>query len=160
MKRVTAIFLIPIILLFGSSCASDARFGIFELERRIKEENEIYAFDTEGMFRREGVYHIFYRTEKGTLLLKVKEDDKQRVCFLSLTTADTDEETATYFSALACILSDVFLPQDVRSDARSLLRLDDPRSFFRDETLTGEFGRYKAVFFKSVQGASILLSCS
>ena len=139
------------------SCARAQRFGVFELEKRLCEADKTYAFDTEGMFRKEGVYHIFYRTENGTLLLKARENEKQRLTDLSLTTIQTDADTAKAFSALACALADVFLPEEDRADAKAALLLADPDSFFRDETLTAEYGRYSAVFFKSVKGVSLML---
>ncbi|MBQ6117591.1 MAG: hypothetical protein IJK98_00010 [Clostridia bacterium] len=139
------------------SCARAQRFGVWELEKRLCETDKKYAFDTEGMFRKEGVYHVFYRTEKGTLLLKAREDENQRLTDLSLTVQQTDPETAAAFSALACTLTDVFLPAEDRADAKASLRLSDPDSFFRDETLTAEYGRYRAVFFKTAQGASLML---
>ena len=139
------------------SCARAQRFGVWELEKRLCEADGKYAFDTEGMFRKEGIYHVFYRTENGTLLLKAKEDGKQRLTGLSLTVRQTDPATAAAFSALACTLSDVFLPEENRADAKAALRLADPGSFFTDETLTAEYGRYQAVFFKTTQGASLML---
>ncbi len=144
-------------LLLLCACARAKRFGVYEMERRLCEVDKSYAFDTEGMFRKEGVYHIFYRTDNGTLLLKAREDEKQRVTDLSLTVMQTDAEAAARFSALACALTDVFLPEEARADAKVSLQLCDPDSFFRDETLTAEYGRYQAVFFKTVKGVSLML---
>ena len=152
--RCAALFLALTLL---CSCARAQRFGVLELEKRLCETDKRYAFDTEGMFRKEGVYHVFYRTENGTLLLKARENEKQRLTDLSLTVQQTDPETAAVFSALACALADAFLPEEARADARTALRLADPGSFFRDETLTAEYGRYRAVFFKTAQGASLML---
>ena len=157
MKKITVILFVLALLAVGCSCARENRFGVFELERRLCEINKTYAFDAEGMFRKEGVYHIFYPAGKGTLLLKVREDNRRRIEYLSLTAADADEDTSNGFSALACALTDVILPEDARADARFLLRLEDPATFFVDETLTAEYGRHKVVFFKSTKGISLML---
>ena len=155
MKRIAALAcLLDLVLLF-SSCSRETRYGVFELERRLKEVSSEYAFDSEDMFRKEGVYHIYYCTEKGTMLLKAGEDERRRLQFLSLTT--TDVEAADLFSAFSCTLIDMFIPEDARADVRAALLLEDPGSFFVDETLTAEYGRYKAVFFKSVKGVSLML---
>ena len=139
------------------ACARAQRFGVWELEKRLCEADKKYAFDTESVFRKEGVYHIFYRTENGTLLLKAKEDEKRRLTDLSLTLASTDPDAAAAFSALACTLADVFLPEENRADAKASLKLADPAAFFTDETLTADYGRYQAVFFKTQKGASLML---
>ena len=139
------------------ACARAQRFGVWELEKRLCEADKAYAFNTEDMFRKDGVYHIFYRTENGTLLLKAREDDKQRLTDISLTTIQTDEASAQAFSGLACALAGVFLPEEYRADARAALRLEEPAAFFTDETLTAVCGRYEAVFFKSVKGSSLML---
>ena len=157
MKTVRLILAPLLALALLCSCARTQRFGVWELERRLCEADTKYAFDTETMFRKEGVYHIFYRTENGTLLLKAKEDEKQRLTELSLTVQQTDADAAGAFSALACAVTDVFLPPNARADARAALRLSDPATFFRDETLTAEWGRYNGVFFKTTQGASLML---
>ena len=147
--------LLSILLL--CACTRAQRFGLAELERRLSGIDGEYAFDQQELYRDEGVYHIFYRTVNGTLLLKVKEDDRQRISSLSLTTAGTDADTSADFSALACALTDVFLPEENRADAKGALGLADPSAFFTDETLTAEYGRYKAVFFKTTQGVSLEL---
>lgn len=140
-----------------SSCARAERFGFRELERRLCETDKKYAFDTETTFRREGVYHVFYQEDGQSLLLKAAEDENCRLTFVSLTAIAADGGTAERFSALACALSDVFLPQEARADARASLQLADPGTFFRNETLTAEYGRYGAVFFKTEEGISLML---
>ncbi len=156
--KTLRIFLLPLLAAaLLCSCARPQRFGVYELEKRLCATDKNYAFDTETMFRKEGVFHIFYRTENGTLLLKAKEDEKQRLTELSLTVQQTDADTAAAFSALACALADAFLPEKDRADARAALGLAEPDTFFTDETLTAEFGRYRAVFFKTAQGASLML---
>lgn len=151
--------LLAVILAMGllCGCTRARRFGVWELEKRLCEADKSYAFDTEGMFRKEGAYHVFYRTENGTLLLKAKEDGKQRITDVSLTLASTDPDAAAAFSALACTLADVFLPEENRADAKAALKLADPATFFTDETLTAACGRYRAVFFKTLKGASLML---
>ena len=151
--------LIAVILVLGllCGCTRARQFGVWELEKRLCETDKKYAFDTESMFRKEGAYHVFYRTENGTLLLKVKEDEKQRITDISLTLASTDPDAAAAFSALACTLADVFLPEENRADAKAALKLADPATFFTDETLTAEYGRYQAIFFKTRKGASLML---
>ena len=138
-------------------CTQARRFGVYELEKRLCEVDAHYAFDTESLFRKDGAYHIFYRTEHGTLLLKAAQDEKQRLTDLSLTTTATNDDTAAAFSALACAITDIFLPEENRSDARMALGLSDPGTFFRDETLTAEYGRYQAVLFKTAKGISLML---
>ena len=151
---------IPVALLLVGllcSCARAERFGVWELERRLREADKNYAFDTDTMFRKEGVYYVFYPAGGGTLLLKAAEDEHQRLTFVSLTVTGTDADAAADFSALACTLADVFLPEEARDDARAALKLADPDTFFRDETLTAAYGRYGAVFFKTTQGVSLML---
>ena len=160
MKTVIRSAAVLLTLALLCSCARADRFGVWELEQRLRETDRAYAFGTESMFRKDGVYYIFYSTVHGTLLLKAKEDDKQRLTDLSLTTAQTDADTAARFSALACALTDVFLPEDARADAKASLRLADPSSFFSDETLTAVYGRYRAAFFKTAHGASLMLTCT
>ena len=116
-----------------------------------------YAFDTETMFRKEGVYHVFYRTENGILLLQAEEDDRQRVCGISLTATETDRVSAGAFCALAGTLADLFLPEETLADAHMALGLDDPDRLFTDETLRVTFGRYQAVLFKTAKGSSLML---
>ena len=151
--------LLAVILAMGllCGCTRAQRFGVWELEKRLCEADKSYAFDTEGMFRKDGVYHVFYRTENGTLLLRMQEDKKQRLTDLSLTLASAEPDAAAAFSALACVMTDVFLPEEDRADAGAALGLADPASFFTDETLTAEYGRYSAVLFKTVKGVSLLL---
>lgn len=158
MKTVRMILLPLLAAALLCACARPQRFGVYELEKRLCEADENYAFDTQTLFRWKGVYHIFYRTENGTLLLKASEDEKQRLTFLSLTTIQTDAATAEAFSALACTLADVFLPEEARADAKASLKLANPAAFFRDETLTAEYGRYSAVFFKTAKGVSLMLT--
>ena len=137
MKRLA----IPIALLLAGllcSCARAERFGVWELERRLCVADKNYAFDTDTMFRKEGVY-------------------RQRLRFVSLTMTGTDADAAADFSVQACTLADVFLPEEARADARAALRLAAPDTFFRDETLTAAYGRYEAVFFKTTQGVSLML---
>ena len=157
MKRNAVFFVLIPFLLCCASCTKETRFGLFELERRLNEIDTEYAFDTECLFRKEGVYHIIYRTEKGTLLLKATEDDHQRLCRISLSTVDKDRNTAGCFSSFSCALVDLFLPEDARAGTRDVLRLEDPGSFFRDETLTASYERYQAVLFKSTEGVSLML---
>ena len=137
------------------SCARAERFGVWELERRLCEADKNYAFDTDTMFRREGVYYIFYPAGGGTVLLRAAEDARQRLELISLTL--TDPDAAEDFAALACAVTDVFLPQDARADIKAQLQLTDSATFFRDETLTASYGRYSAVFFKTVKGVSLML---
>lgn len=146
-----------LVLTWLCACARSQRFGVWELEKRLCEADKTYAFDTEDIFRKEGVFHIFYRTENGTLLLKAREDDKQRLVDISLTTTETDAAAAAAFSAFACVLTDVFLPEEARADVKVSLLLTDPDAFFRDETLTAEYGRYQAIFFKTTKGVSLIL---
>ena len=157
MKKRGAVLCLAAIMLVCASCAREARFGIWELERRLKETNVAYAFDTESMFRKEGVYHVFYRTENGTLLLKAEEDGQRRLRGISLTATETDRASAGAFCALAGTLADLFLPEEARTEAHAALGLDDPGRLFADETLTFSCGRYEAELFKSAKGSSLLL---
>ena len=156
-KRLVTLFLL-IVCIALPSCAKSPRFGVFELERRLCELDKAYAFDANGMFRKEGVYHVFYRTNQGTLLLKAKEDTNGRLIFISLTTTDVSTEMAERFGSFAITLTDLSFPQEARSDVCAALRLNDPASFFADETLTYKIGRYQAVFFKSGKGISYMLT--
>ena len=139
------------------SCARTQRFGLAELERRLCKADRRFAFQTEDVFREDGIYHIFYRTDNGTLLLKVKEDERRRIDGISLTMAGTDKDAARAFSDLACALTEAFWPEENLADAKAALGLADPAAFFTDETLTAACGRYEAEFFKTAQGVSLML---
>ena len=154
MKPVRAVMVLLSVSLL-CACTRAERFGVWELERRLCETDKNYAFDTGTLFRQEGVYHVFYRTDAGTLLLKAAEDERGRLTFVSLTAtaADASED----LSVLACAVTDVFWPEGGRADAKAQLRLTEPETFFRDETLTAEYGRYCAVFFKTAKGVSLML---
>ena len=154
MKTVRAVMILLSVSLL-CACTRAERFGVWELERRLRETDEQYAFDTETMFRKEGVYHVFYRADAGTILLKAAEDERQRLTFVSLTV--TDRDAAERFSALACAVTDAFWPQEALADVKARLQLADPVALFRDETLKVSHGRYSAVFFKTVKGASLML---
>ena len=153
MKQLVRILAAAVGLL--ASCARAERFGVWELERRLRETDKTYAFDTETMFRREGVYYVFYPSGSGTILLKAAEDERQRLNFVSLTVTEAD--AAAEFAALACAVTEVFLPREGRADMETNLRLKDPATFFTDETLSASYGRYEAIFFKSTKGVSLLL---
>lgn len=154
MKTVRTVMILLAVSLL-CSCTRAERFGVWELERRLREVDQQYAFDTQTMFRKDGIYHVFYRTDAGTLLLKAAEDERRRLTFVSLTAADTD--AAQSFSALACAVTEVFWPEEARADVTAQLQLADPDTFFRDETLTAGYGRYDAVFFKTTKGVSLML---
>ena len=154
--KTVRLLLLPL-LLAGAlcACARAERFGVWELERRLREADKNYAFDMRTMFRKEGVYYVFYPAGGGTVLLKAAEDERQRLDLVSLTV--TDRDAAEDFSALACAVTEVFLPPDAAAEAKAQLQLADPATFFRDETLTASYGRYSAVFFKTVKGVSLML---
>ena len=154
MKPVRAVMVLLSVSLL-CACTRAERFGVWELERRLCETDKNYAFDTGTMFRQEGVYHVFYRTDAGTLLLKAAEDERGRLTFVSLTATEAD--AAQSFSSLACAVTEVLWPAEARAEVAALLRLADPDTFFRDETLTAECGRYGAVFFKTTKGVSLIL---
>lgn len=151
--------LLPLLMAFAllCSCARTQRFGLGELERRLCKADRRFAFQMEDVFRADGIYHVFYRTDNGTLLLKVTEDERRRIDGISLTMTGTDEDTARAFSDLACALTEVFWPEEHRADAKAALGLADTAAFFTDETLTAACGRYEAEFFKTAQGVSLML---
>ncbi|MBQ6065927.1 MAG: hypothetical protein IJK89_03820 [Clostridia bacterium] len=154
MKTIRAVMVLLSVSML-CACTRAERFGVWELERRLREADEQYAFDTQTLFRKEGVYHVFYRTDAGTLLLKAAEDERQRLTFVSLTA--TDAGMAEDFSALACAVTEVFWPREALADVTAQLQLADPGSFFRDKTLSAEYGRYRAVFFQTTKGVSLML---
>ena len=154
MKPVRAVMILLSAALL-CACTRAERFGVWELERRLCETDKNYAFDTQTMFRQEGVYHVFYRTDAGALLLKAREDERRRLAFVSLTATEAD--AAEDFSALARAVTEVFWPREALADVTAELQLADPATFFRDETLTAEAGRYSAVFFKTTKGVSLML---
>ncbi len=155
MKRYATFFAVLLSVSLLCSCTRAERFGVWELERRLREADQQYAFDTQTMFRKDGVYYVFYPAGNGTVLLKAAEDERLRLTFVSLTATDAD--AAEDLSALACAVTDVFWPEEDRADAKAQLRLAEPGTFFRDETLRAEYGRYCAVFFKTAKGVSLML---
>ena len=150
---------VPVLLccLLLSSCARARRFSLSELERRLCLVDKVFSFDGCRQFEEDGAYCVFYPCGESNMLLKAASDEKSRLINVSLTLTAGGTPDKDAFSALACALCGVFLPDGEGAACRSELHLEDTEKFFTRGTTVFEYGRYSAVFFTTAAGASLML---